>query len=331
MIQSVLKEYSSHISENAEATLFKLKHCFDSSNEFPVMGNSISQIMGISNDNGGSGKIANIILKDQSLTSKILSIVNSSSYNQFGGEINTISRAVVILGIDQIQSLSLGLMVFEKFNKGPMADILKSYACQSFLSAYFAKKLVEDINSINNEEAFLASMFHNLGIQALLYFMPDKYSDILNYISENNTDENHACEEVLGLSYADIGQFMAIELKLPKNIIHGIQEKPKIIKERPSTSADMLGQLSSLTNEIIETAACGDHFIAEQKLHLIIQRYKISFTLDYEKILKMLNVLLQVLISYCNVLNINPNENMFCNNLATFVNSNQEIEQQAQA
>ena len=331
MTQVIIKDELQQTTEKAEATLFNLKQCFDKNNQFPVMGNSISQIMQVSSENGGNRKLADIILQDQSLTSKILSIVNSSSYNQFGGEISTISRAVVILGIDQIQSLSLSIMVFEKFNKGPMADVLKSYACQSFLSAFFAKKLVENIKSINYEEAFLASMFHNLGIQATLYFIPDKYTDILNYINKYNFNEENACEEVLGLNYTDIGQFMAMELNLPKNIILGIQTKPKIIKERPSTSADYLGQLSSLTNEIIETVACGDNDIAEQKLQHIIQRYKVSFNLDYDKTLKMMNVLSQTLLNYCSVLNINPNENTFCRNFVNFINSYQEIEHQAQA
>ncbi|GEM_PF-3375230 len=312
-----------------QITLLTLKQHFDKSKQFPAMGNNISQIMQVSNENGGAQKLTDIILRDQSLTSKILSIVNSSSYNQFGGEINTISRAVVILGLDQIQSLSLSIMVFEKLNKGSMAETLKSYACQSFLSAFFAKKLVEEIKSINSEEAFLASMFHNLGKQITLYFLPDEYTEISNLRIENEIDEDAACVETLGINFTDIGQFIAIELKLPKNIILGIQAKPKIIKERPTEAKDYLGQLSSLTNEILESAACGDNDLAEQKLNQIIERYQVSFILDYEKTLKMVTVLSQILLNYCGVLGINPDKNIFCKNFINFVDSQQEMEQQA--
>jgi eukaryotic-like serine/threonine-protein kinase len=311
-----------------QITLLTLKQCFNKNKQFPAMGNNISQIMQVSNENGGSRKLADIILRDQSLTSKILSIVNSSSYNQFGGEINTISRAVIILGLDQIQSLSLSIMVFEKLNKGPMAETLKSYACQSFLSAFFAKKLVEEIKSINSEEAFLASMFHNLGKQITLYFLPEEYTEISNLKIENELDEDVTCIEVLGLNFTDIGQYIAIELKLPKNIILGIQAKPKIIKERPTETKDYLGQLSSLTNEILESAACGDNDVAEQKLNQIIKRYQVSFVFDYEKIINMLTVLSQILLNYCGVLGINSDENTFCKNFINFVDSQQETEQE---
>jgi eukaryotic-like serine/threonine-protein kinase len=326
---AIESEYEQQIVKG-QTTLLSLKQCFDKNKQFPAMGNSISQLMQVSNENGGTQKLADIILQDQSLTSKILSIVNSSSYNQFGGEINTISRAVVILGLDQIQSISLSIMVFEKLNKGPMAETLKSYACQSFLSAYFAKKLVEEIQSINSEEAFLVSMFHNLGKQTVLYFFPEKYTEISNLILEQELDEDNACIEILGLDFTDIGQYMAIELKLPKNIILGIQAKPKIIKKYSTETTNYLAQISSLTNEILESAACGDNNLADQKLEQIIIRYKIGFTLDHEKIIRMLTYLSQILLNYCGVLAINPDKNTFCKNLVNFVNSQQEIEEEAE-
>jgi len=309
---------------SGQKTILLLKKYLDENKQFPAMGNNISQIMQVSDEKGGNRKLTDIILRDQSLTSKILGMVNSSSYHQFGGEINTISRAVVILGLDQIQSLSLSIMVFEKLNKGPMAETLKSYACQSFLSAFFAKQLVDNIKFIDSEEAFLASMFHNLGKQITLYFFPDKYAEILNLNIENGMETNTASLQVLGIDFTDLGQFMAIQLKLPKNIILGMQAKPKTIKERPTEAKDYLGQLSSLTNEILETAACGDNEFAEQKLNQIIQRYQISFALNYEKVIQMLNVLLHILISYCSVLGINPEENSFCKNFIQFISSQEE-------
>ncbi len=57
--------------------------------------------------------VSNAILKDYSLTNKILRLVNSAYYNRGGGKISTISRAVVMLGINPVRSLATGLMLFE--------------------------------------------------------------------------------------------------------------------------------------------------------------------------------------------------------------------------
>ncbi len=79
------EKVDNEILEQGEATLMLLKQRFEKNKQFPAMGSSITKIMQVSNDVGGNKKLADIILQDQSLTSKILSIVNSSMYNQFGG------------------------------------------------------------------------------------------------------------------------------------------------------------------------------------------------------------------------------------------------------
>ena len=120
-------DHAELMQDEEQTALLLLKSAMDKNNKFPAMGNSVSQIMRVSNEHDSARKLSDIILRDQSLSCKILSLVNSSHYGQFGGEINTISRAVVILGLDQIQSLSISIMVFEKLNNGPMAETLKEY------------------------------------------------------------------------------------------------------------------------------------------------------------------------------------------------------------
>jgi eukaryotic-like serine/threonine-protein kinase len=301
-----------------QATMMLLKRSLEKNKEFPVMGNSIAQIMQITEGHGCAEKLAEIILREQSLSSKILSLVNSSSYGQFGGEIKTISRAVVILGLNQVQSMCVTIMLFEKLNNGPMAEVLKSNTCQSFLSAIFAKKLTRKSSSVDSEEAFLASMFHNLGKQVTIYFLPDEYNDILSLVIEKGIDEDKASRRVLGLNFASIGQYIAIEWQLPKNIIYGIQPKPQKITRKPTKPEEYLAQISSLTNEIIQAAACGNNEQAEKELKLIIKRYKVSFSLSYEKITQILNVLFDELINHCEVLGINQNTNTFCKNFIAF-------------
>jgi eukaryotic-like serine/threonine-protein kinase len=315
------KETGDQINEQAareQATMMLLKRSIDKNKEFPVMGNNIAQIMQITNSQGCAEKLAEIILRDQSLSGKILSMVNSSGYGQFGGEIKTISRAVVILGLNQIQTMSISIMVFEKLNNGPMAEILKSNACQSFLSAIFAKKLAGNASSIDSEEAFLASMFHNLGKQVTIYFLPDEYNDILNLVIEKGIKEDNASKRILGTNFANIGQYIANEWQLPQNIILGIQPKPQKITRKPTKVEDYLAQISSLTNEIVQAAACGNNEQAEKELKQIIKRYKVSFSLSYEKIIQILEYLFNELINYCDALGINPNKNTFCKNFIAF-------------
>ncbi|MEM7026960.1 MAG: protein kinase, partial [Pseudomonadota bacterium] len=294
-----------------QSTLLLLERALEKNPDFPVMGNNVNQIMELKNDKNSADKLAEIILRDQSLSGKILSLVNSASYGQFGGEINTISRAIVILGVSQIQSMSISIMVFEKLTNGPMAELLKSNACESFVSAIFARHLTKKSKSINSEEAFLASMFHNIGKQITIFYLADEYNEILNLVIEKGIDEEKACKRSLGMTFSAIGKYIAEKWQLPENIVVGIQSKPIKPTLKPSSSKEYLTQLSTLTNEIIESAALGNHARSEKKLKEIVTRYQASFNLDYEKVIQMLNYLMKELISYCELLDIDYRRNNF--------------------
>jgi len=161
-------------------------------------------------------------------------------------------------------------------------------------------------------------MFHNLGKQVTIYFLPDEYNDILNLVIEKGIKEDNASKRILGTNFASIGQYIANEWQLPQNIILGIQPKPQKITQKPTNAEDYLAQISSLTNEIVQAAACGNNEQAEKKLKQIIKCYKVSFSLSYEKIIQILEFLFNELISYCEALGINQNRNTFCKNFIAF-------------
>src|SRR5262245_16171009 len=82
--------------------------------EFPALSSTISEINKIVADESESaGKLTKTILQDLALTNKLLKLVNTVSYGQFGGKINTISKAVVILGFETVRNVAMTLILLE--------------------------------------------------------------------------------------------------------------------------------------------------------------------------------------------------------------------------
>ena len=85
--------------------------------DFPTFSRYIMEI----NRKASSGKLnitsasqlANTIIKDYALTSKLLKLVNSAFFGHFSGRVTTVSRAVVILGFEQIRTAAASLLLFE--------------------------------------------------------------------------------------------------------------------------------------------------------------------------------------------------------------------------
>jgi hypothetical protein len=70
--------------------------------------------------------LSNSILKDFALTNKLLKLVNSAHFGQYRGSISTISRAVIIIGFDNIRNVAVTLMLLEHLqNKAQAAQVIK--------------------------------------------------------------------------------------------------------------------------------------------------------------------------------------------------------------
>ena len=76
--------------------------------DFPAFSHTISILnKASSSETEGLALVSNTILKDYSLTNKVLRLVNSAHYNRGGEKISTISRAVVMLGINAVRSITV--------------------------------------------------------------------------------------------------------------------------------------------------------------------------------------------------------------------------------
>lgn len=64
--------------------------------------------------------LAAVLLRDASLTSKVLRVANSSYYNPACEDIRTISRAIVLIGFESIRLISLSVSLIDGLlSRGP--------------------------------------------------------------------------------------------------------------------------------------------------------------------------------------------------------------------
>lgn len=105
--------------------------------------------------------LAKVILKDPGLSMKVLRVVNSAFFRTRGDPITTITRAVVLLGIDTVVDLASGILLVEHFDGDDPA--LHETLMESLRAALLAQALAEKANLPNPEEAYLLGLFSNLG------------------------------------------------------------------------------------------------------------------------------------------------------------------------
>jgi len=237
--------------------------------------------------------ITDTILQDFSLTNKILHMVNSAHYikTQTEGKINTISRAVIILGLDHVRNAALSLMLFENLKDKSLAKDLKTTLINNFTSGILAREVARAVGGEHKEEAFLCSMFHDFGKVLVTYYLSEDNDAIRGIVSGKGLPEKLAALKILGTSYENIGIAVAKEWKLSNVIVYCMGKLPPEIP-KPQNAPDTLHAIVEFSNELcsIINAHGNDTKAREKALAALLARFKASVPIPLEKISEILSI-----------------------------------------
>jgi HD-like signal output (HDOD) protein len=179
--------------------------------DLPAMSDHVQELISLlNNDSVSAQELARVILKDASLTTKLLQLVNSAYFNR-GVPINSISRAITTVGLNSLREMATSLALFEDFLKaGIEKDGISILLTQSFLSATQAKILCDSRKlPLSEEEVFICALLHDLGKIIILVYLPEVYRKIQSVIDKGYTDE-YASQIVLKeVSFTQVGMEIA--------------------------------------------------------------------------------------------------------------------------
>ncbi len=277
--------------------------------DFPTFSNNIIEInrrASVSRINKSSAsELANVILKDYSLTNKLLKLVNSAFYGQFAGKITTVSRAVVVMGFEQVSMAASSLMLFDQLKNKSQKEALRESAVSSFMSGIIARELAENMHEDESEEAFICSMFHNLGKHLVLFYFEEEYSQIINLMESRGISEESAARSVLGMTYEDIGTGIAAIWQFPERIINSMKGIPKGRLEPPKTEEERLSALSCFSNELCAILSSPDDEKAGNELTELLMRFEKGVPVTKKGLCRVLESARKAVDEFSGVYNIN--------------------------
>ncbi|MCP3850517.1 MAG: protein kinase, partial [Gammaproteobacteria bacterium] len=207
-IDEYLEVQKSSITPSAkaqDATIEFLLRRMKRKKDFPALSESLFKINKIvDEDEKGFDVLAGAIVEDFALTNKILKIVNSAYYRRSGGEVKTISRAVMMLGFDAIRSIAVSLILVDHLHDKSQAKQLKDRVVSSLYSGVFAKNLADKSKLVKKEEVFLSGIFHNLGKLLAIFYFNEESLEVEKLVEEGVSEEDAAIQ-VLGVTYPKLG------------------------------------------------------------------------------------------------------------------------------
>lgn len=172
--------------------------------EFPLFAHTARSIASISaSDETPAGELAQVILRDNTMTARLLKMANSVYYNPGGVRISTVSRAIVILGFNTVRNIALSIGLVETMLSGSRHDNALAELVRSFHAAVQAKEIADEMRLGNTEELFIAALLYRIGALAFWCF-PYGKDDALDWQYHNSSDRAEAERRVLGFTLRDL-------------------------------------------------------------------------------------------------------------------------------
>ncbi|MFD2367335.1 HDOD domain-containing protein [Pseudoduganella sp. GCM10020061] len=162
------------------------------------------------------------VLSDPILTQKVLRLANSGMYAAFGQCINTVSKAVLVLGTDAIGHLALGLKLIEELSAtSPGTQAAHEEMEKAILAGMVAQQVATRADMRDPEEAVVCSMLHMLGRMLVTFYLPEHWTRLVDAAGQGR--EEAAAPAVLGLALEEIGRAAAQRWGLPRNLLAGMR------------------------------------------------------------------------------------------------------------
>jgi len=238
---------------SAESTLSLLWERVRRQGDMPGFTKAISAILGaMRGEDEHEFSMTQTVLSDPVLTQKVLRLANSGMYAAFGQRINTVSKAVLVLGTDAIGHLAMGLKLIEELTSAsPDSSVAHAEMEKAVLAGMVAQQVAAKAATPDPEEAVVCSMLHTLGRMMVTFYMPERWS-VLQERAGAGFEES-ASGEVLGLSLEKIGFEAAEHWGLPRNLIDGMRNVPPCDPDENFSHEDWLAALSTMSSQCADS------------------------------------------------------------------------------
>lgn len=223
-----------------------------SDQEMPALCSTVRDLEKLAKDDVSSLAIlGRSVMHDNALTSRILRVANSATYNKGINPVSTVSRAAVMLGFDTLRNIcitaKLLTSLLENKNLAPAVyqRLLKLMA-QSFQAAMLARMMLAGHDEKLREEVFIASLLYRIG-ESAFWSTGGNFADALDKKLEECNDELERLgmvRQVLGTSFTQLTQSIARNWGLGEVLLKSLSQPDERMPEiRCIFIADKLAEL----------------------------------------------------------------------------------------
>jgi putative nucleotidyltransferase with HDIG domain len=199
--------------------------------------------------------IAHAVSQDPSFTVRMLRVANSPFYG-FSSKIDTVEKAVSLIGTSHIRNLALSMSVANSFSGLPNNLVsMDDFWHHSLYCALVARILAKQANGCDPEAVFTAGLLHDIGELIIFNRLPEQARKSLLLILDqiDLLPVYQAERQIIGYDHAEVGGALARKWNLPLLLVeciachHNIKSAQRYPRETALVHmANIIAQMAEL-------------------------------------------------------------------------------------
>lgn len=189
----------------------------------PVVAIKVMQL--IESENATAEELAKIVASDPAVAARVLKISNSSFYG-CRRQIQTLSSAIVVLGFSTLRSLVVAASLKQVYKPYGLTE--KMLWEHSFAAGLAAKIIAHQTRAANEEEAFLAGLFHDIGKIIMNTLDRNKFQEVMQHCYNEGISFGEAERGVYPFSHEEVGAYVIKKWNFPEALTVAIMQHHRL-------------------------------------------------------------------------------------------------------
>ena len=183
----------------------------------PVVATKVMQL--IESESANSEELAKVVASDPAVAARVLKISNSSFYG-CQRQIQTLSHAIVVLGFATLKSLVVAASVKQVYQPYGLTE--KMLWEHSFGAGLAARIIAKEIRLVNEEEAFLGGLFHDIGKTIMNSMNKLQFQDAMQRCYNEGVTFEEAERQVFSYTHSEVGGLVIKKWNFPDMLMNAV-------------------------------------------------------------------------------------------------------------
>jgi HD-like signal output (HDOD) protein len=185
--------------------------------DLPTLPEVMTRILeSVSDENTSAEEIAELLSSDHAISARVLRLANSAFY-ALRHPVDSIKRAVVVIGFDAVQNLALATSVIDAFSTADQFALdPKDFWLHSLGSAHTAKFICDEYQKVGSPDGcFTAALLHDIGKYVFALVMKKEYAEVIKHSKAEGIPLYELEKKQFETTHSEIGTWLADKWRFP--------------------------------------------------------------------------------------------------------------------